>query len=1688
LEGTNLYYTDSRARGAFSAGTGISYNSSTGVITSTITQYTDSLARGAVSASGSLAYNSSTGVFSYTTPSTTGITEGSNLYYTDARARAAISVTGSGSYNSTTGVITVTGGVTSVNTRTGAVTLTNVDVGLGSVENKSSATIRGEITSSNVTTALGFTPENSANRGVANGYATLNSSGQIPSSQLPSYVDDVLEAANLASFPVSGETGKIYVALDTNKTYRWSGSAYVYITSGAVDSVAGRTGIVTLTNSDVGLGSVENKSSATIRSEITSSNVTGALGFTPYNATNPSGYITGITSSNVTTALGFTPYNSTNPSGYITSSALSGYLTSATAASTYLPLSGGTMTGQLNVNNSGSATAVMRLWSAGSTIWNVGVGDSSGTNFNISADFGSLLINKSSGNVTTPGQFYAGTSNLVLHAGNYNSYAPTLTGTGASGTWNIKSRSINAVRTTNSNFNDLSTAIDTFTAGTNYIPSGGSYNQPADGDHHYLAWGGIEGSSVWAAQIDINFYSDRVWFRRQSGSSWQAWREFIHDGNYGSYALPLSGGTVTGDLLVQGTSSRFPSHFFHYEYDSAGNIYEHYYAPGSENVKNSTANLRVSSTSGYYKTLSFSGNGVFTWEGSTVLTAANYTSYAAKGTGTTGGADLNTLTTSGMYRVQDNEANRPGSYGQLLVMHGGSDTITQIYGQYDSGTLYTRSGNPSNIGGGGSWTSWKTLLDSSNYTSYSPSLTGSGASGTWGINITGSANTANSASNSNTVGGLAPAQFFNNMGNNHSTYTDFNNVPGFGAYYVQQGGNSPTGVAANQWYGFTLGLGNEYALSSYGTQLYWPRRAQNSNTYIYIRDREGGSWTSWNKIKAGYADSAGIVSYGNGSPAGISFTNTLAGVGTGRVVNFDANGNGTPSVWWTNGSRAYGAIDAKDPGLTFWANNGSSWQQQFEINYGNVTVNTDIRSPIFYDSSDTAYYTDPTATSRINSITIGNGASSYIQMLDDDSPNGLKYIHANSNLIGFLSGGGSWILRTDNNGTTYTDASFRAPIFYDLDNTSKYLDPNSWSSLSYITMSGHMDQYGPLYSYKDDVGLIVKSFNQSASSATQFNIRHNYADVIVENSRGWILEYASAVQTNNSYRAPVFYDSDSTNYYLNPNSESWIHNLSVQAGNENPGGANSSSSGLVLRGNYNSNTWAHKFHKMDVGGGVPLFLSWTVGTASWSALQSWGTGTGYGYTSRVFGSFSADSALYSPIFYDSDDTGYYVTPNGSSLVYNLRAASYMYVGNGSQMTINYDQIWRPDGGQLHLQYSAGGNINMCNGGGYAYIGGGGTSFRAPIFYDTNDTNYYSDPNGTSNLYDLAILGSSNKYVYINPGNGYEAMVRYNGGSGNTWYVGKRMSSDLIGTADFHFYSQAAGQTVAGVDASGNIFARGSSRAPVYYDSNDTAYYCDPAAFTYLQGGIANNGAHGSSYIYNRLLASNNGANSGEVRVQMWCSEPGNSWDYGGFGYNVDNTSNSNSPVYFFGRPNPNFGQAYMRFSTGGEWYFYNTNTTPTRYLTMQLHSSGYVTAFQSSRAPIFYDSDNTAYAVDPNGTSRMGTINADSLYSYGNVTAYSDERLKKDWETLPADFVKKLANVKSGTYTRIDSGERQVGVGAQSLQSILKEAVSDEQEYLGVNYGNAALASAVELAKEIVDLKTRVAELEALINKLILKD
>ena len=108
-------------------------------------------------------------------------------------------------------------------------TVTKDDVGLGSVENKSSSDIRSEITDTNVISALGFTPMDASLKGTNNGVAELDAAGKVPAGQLPSYVDDVLEFASLSAFPSTGESGKIYTATDTNIVYRWGGTGYVEI-------------------------------------------------------------------------------------------------------------------------------------------------------------------------------------------------------------------------------------------------------------------------------------------------------------------------------------------------------------------------------------------------------------------------------------------------------------------------------------------------------------------------------------------------------------------------------------------------------------------------------------------------------------------------------------------------------------------------------------------------------------------------------------------------------------------------------------------------------------------------------------------------------------------------------------------------------------------------------------------------------------------------------------------------------------------------------------------------------------------------------------------------------------------------------------------------------------------------------------------------------------------------------------------------------------------------------------------------------------------------------------------------------------------------------------------------------------------------------------------------------------------
>jgi ABC-type transporter Mla subunit MlaD len=172
-------------------------------------------------------------------------------------------------------------------------------------------------------------------------------------------------------------------------------------------------------------------------------------------------------------------------------------------------------------------------------------------------------------------------------------------------------------------------------------------------------------------------------------------------------------------------------------------------------------------------------------------------------------------------------------------------------------------------------------------------------------NITGNAataTTATNAGNSTTVGGITPIQFFNNMGDSHSTRTSFDaSTPSynFGFRYVQGNTNGPATGGGSQFYSWYLGLGNDYPATGGGSYGMYVAVARGASTpYMSVRYNENNSLGSWIKIASGYADSAGTLStnstvsrdlYINGGASGSNGNKLVIGGTTAPYTMEDTN-------------------------------------------------------------------------------------------------------------------------------------------------------------------------------------------------------------------------------------------------------------------------------------------------------------------------------------------------------------------------------------------------------------------------------------------------------------------------------------------------------------------------------------------------------------------------------------------------------------------------------------------------------------------------------------------------------------------------------------------------------------------------------------------------------------------------------
>ena len=506
-EGSGLYYTDARTRAAISAGAGINYNSTTGVISYSGTVYTDSSIRGLFSAGAGISYNSTTGAISST------ITQ-----YTDANARAALSfAAGSGAYNSTTGVITIPTNTSQLTNGAGFITSS----ALSSYLPLSGGTMSGGIIMSNgtffratrntgsaVLNVLGFdagTDNLSMNisndliirntgtvtvMSLTNG-GNLSTLGTITGTQFNG------SGAGLTSVPWASITGAPSF-ITGNQTITLSGDA----------SGSGATSIaVTLANSGVSAGTYT-KITVDAKGRVTSGTTLASADLPTYTGT--------LTSSQVTTALGFTPYNSSNPNGYLSSVSLTSNVTGvlpvanggtgqatigglqtalglgsyAYRSSGLAELSGANFTGSVQVYSSSTSTAGLTVIGGSS------IGSPSAASGQIligvtSAYRGSIAYDDNAGYLYIDNRYDNANSNIYIRTRTAGTpvNALTIVGSGAA----TFSSSVTATQFNGSGAGLTGTA-SSLTAGavTNGVYTSGSYSDPSWITS--LAWSKISGA------------------------------------------------------------------------------------------------------------------------------------------------------------------------------------------------------------------------------------------------------------------------------------------------------------------------------------------------------------------------------------------------------------------------------------------------------------------------------------------------------------------------------------------------------------------------------------------------------------------------------------------------------------------------------------------------------------------------------------------------------------------------------------------------------------------------------------------------------------------------------------------------------------------------------------------------------------------------------------------------------------------------------------------------------------------------------------------------------------------------------------------------------------------------------------------------------------------------------------------
>ena len=697
------------------------------------------------------------------------------------------------------------------------------------------------------------------------------------------------------------------------------------------------------------------------------------------------------------------------------------------------------------------------------------------------------------------------------------------------------------------------------------------------------------------------------------------------------------------------------------------------------------------------------------------------------------------------------------------------------------------------------------IITTSNYNSYSPTLTGGGASGTWGIRVTGFANAG------------TPRLYASDAAYNYDSANPYYMYMTYDGsrWFLQVNPATPSAVRV----AYADAAGNADTVDGY--------HASTSTIGNYIVVRDGNGYIFGNYINmtddgnpgGGTGITSFITKQGDNYYRSVSPTNAMTsirGVASGSwginitgsagsastasqvTINYNNDSNSTYQMLWGSGNSVYGTAgvylnpssdyvyaNSFNAGDWFRSSGNSGW---YNSTYGGGIYQTESTMVRTYDNR--GFWIDGGTTNTVQDATLyvtatnNNDWGLVVNKYNGSATEyGLEVRVGNGATYGLsVTGSGSRNFYVTGSGAVY------APVFYDSQNTSYYLDPNSTTSIRTVgswradssawdgDFSGKIQyhsnhwyvQGADLFIYRNAGGSNVFTINQSGNTTVTGTL------TVASPGNYW----SSTIPGLTS--APIYANS------VNVGASALYVPLTHMSAQYSAGYRTHISTGIYKAASGWTGAWYMAIGGNDSYPTEAFFLNYG------------------GSITHTNGYINIPGSVRSPIFYDSDDTGYYVDPNSNSKLLNLglgnvtpdlrlsvngdsHMSGILYMGGtagsynswGSR-TYTTSGLWYNNSNGVEFNnYGYGSTWSFTINGGNAISSG---SMRAPIFYDSNDTSYYLDPNSDSYLRSLYLgahdSGTANFFFGEDSSGWYGMRWYWDSGYDFYWY-GRNAGTDTL---------------------------------------------------------------------------------------------------------------------------------------------------------------------------------------------------------------------------------------------------------------------------------------------------------------------